>query len=133
MYLSKLNLEKKKLFLDLSIHAALANNDFAEEQKVMVDAYCDEMGIQQSTYEATKELDVVLNELKEKCSNEELNIVLIETAALIMSDNIYDAMEQKFMKKLQITLTVKKKLEKILLAIDHLKISYNMLNEIINE
>lgn len=36
MYLNNLNDEQKDLFLDVSIHNAMSNKDFAEEQKVML-------------------------------------------------------------------------------------------------
>lgn len=134
MYLSQLNLEKKKLFLDLCIYAALADNNFAQEEKATIDAYCEEMGLEQSSYEVTQDLDTILKELKMKCSKEEINFVLIEITALIMADNIYDSTEEEFMGKMQKVLDVsQEKIDKVFLAINHLKISYNMLNEIIVE
>ena len=37
MYLNRLNEEQKNLFIDLCIHASLANNNFADEEKNMID------------------------------------------------------------------------------------------------
>lgn len=134
MYLSKLDTDKKKLFLDLSIHAALSDNDFEEEQKAIIDAYCIEMGLEQGSYKATRDLDIVLEELKTKCSKTEINIIIIEIIALIMSDSLLHTMEKEFLLKLQRTLEIsEEKVGKAFFAVDHLKDSYRMLNEIIAE
>ena len=45
MFLNRLSNEQKELFLDLCIHASKADNDFAEDEKLVIDQYCDEMHI----------------------------------------------------------------------------------------
>lgn len=132
MYLSQLDLNKKKLFLDLSIHAAMSNNNFGEEEKLIVNSYCNEMGLQKSEYLATKDLDTVLHELKEICSPREVNIILVEITALIMGDGVYDTLEKDFMKRIQATFEISdEKLENTILAINKLINAYKMLNEVI--
>lgn len=132
MYLNQLDKEKQELFLDLSIHASLANNDLVQEEQEAIDAYCVEMNLPKSDYQPKKELDVLLEELKNKCNPVELNIVFIEITALIMSDSVYDTLEEKFMKHLQERFEISDdKAEKTLLAINQLKKSYLMLNEIL--
>lgn len=132
MYLSQLDLNKKKLFLDLSIHAAMSNNNFGKEEKLIVNSYCDEMGLQKSEYLATKDLDTVLHELKEICSPREVNIILVEITALIMGDGVYDTLEKDFMKRIQATFEISdEKLENTILAINKLINAYKMLNEVI--
>lgn len=134
MYLGQLSNEKKELFLDLSIHVALSNNDLAAEEKATIDAYCDEMGLPASDYVAKKDLQEVLEELKMKCTNTEKNIILIEIVGLMMSDSIYDTMEEKFMKDVQAALGISdEKVEKAILAVRQLMQAYKMLNEIIVE
>lgn len=132
MYLSQLDLKKKKLFLDLSIHAAMSNNNFDEEEKLIINSYCNEMGLQKGEYLATKDLDTVLHELKDICSPREVNIILIEITALIMGDGVYDTLEKDFMKRIQAAFEIAdEKLENIILAINQLMKSYKMLNEVI--
>lgn len=134
MYLTQLDLKKKKLFLDLSIHAAISNNSFDDEQKAIVDSYCIEMGLVKSKYSPSKGLDEVIQELKGTCTLKELNIILIEITSLIMGDGTYDMLERDFMKKIQFVFDISdEKIEKTLVAINQLLKAYKMLNEVIED
>lgn len=97
MFLNRLNDEQKNLFLDLCVHAAMANNDFAKEEKQTIDQYCVEMQIAEPRYTANYSLDEVVDKLIAISTKEELRIILLEITALIISDNVYDNEEQKFM------------------------------------
>lgn len=97
MYLNRLSAEQKELFLDLCIHAAMANNNFAAEEKDMIDQYCAEMQLAQPRYTAVKDTNAVIDELKNISTTQELKMILLEITGLILSDNIYDDDEQKFM------------------------------------
>ena len=97
MYLNKLNNEQKDLFLDFCVHASMANNSFAEEEKLTIDQYCVEMQIAEPRYEANFTLDEAIEKLLAISTKEELRIILLEITALIISDNEYDEMEQEFM------------------------------------
>lgn len=132
MYLAQLDINKRELFLDLSIYGAISNNKFATEQKNIIDAYCVEMGLPESDYTPVRDLENVLKEIKDTCTTTELNIILIELTALIMGDGIFDTLEQDFMKKIQNAFGVSdEKIEKTFFAIKQLLKSYNMLNEIL--
>lgn len=98
MYLNRLSTEQKELFLDLCIHAAMANNDFADEEKNVIDQYCAEMQISQPRYTSEKAVDVVVEELKELSTPQEMKMILLEITALMLSDDVYDVEEQAFMK-----------------------------------
>lgn len=100
MYLNRLNSEQKELFLDLCIHASLSNNNFAAEEKNAIEQYCAEMQLSQVRYNAERTVDEAVNRILEISTNEELRIILLEITALIISDNIYDEREQKFMNDL---------------------------------
>ena len=97
MYLNRLSTEQKELFLDLCIHAAMANNNFAVEEKDMIDQYCLEMQLAQPRYTAVKDTNAVIDELKKISTPQEMKMILLEITGLILSDNIYDDDEQKFM------------------------------------
>ena len=43
MFLNQLSYQEKKMFLDLSIHVAKANNVLAAEEKALISGYCTEM------------------------------------------------------------------------------------------
>ncbi len=98
MYLNRLSTEQKELFLDLCIHAAMANNDFADEEKNVIDQYCAEMQISQPRYTSEKAVDVVVEELKELSTPQEMKMILLEITALMLSDDVYDVEEKAFMK-----------------------------------
>lgn len=100
MYLNKLSDEQKELFLDLSIHAAKADNDFAEEEKSYIEQYCAEMQISPVRYKSNNEFDHAVDKLIEISTQCELKIIALELTALMLADNNYDELEQKFMSKL---------------------------------
>ncbi|MGL4607372.1 MAG: hypothetical protein ACRCU3_07910 [Eubacteriaceae bacterium] len=103
MYLNQLNYEQKELFLDMCIQASLANNDFAEEQKALIELYCNEMQMSEVRYEAKKKFDEAILELIEISSKAEIKIIVLEILALILSDHKYDDYEQAFMDKVIVT------------------------------
>ena len=98
MYLGKLNDEQKNLFLDLCIHGANSNNDFADDEKEMVNAYCTEMQIP-VRYTEENDLDSCIDRLIKISSEEEIRAILIEITALILADDICDEQEEVFMQK----------------------------------
>lgn len=134
MYLSQLDLEEKELFLDLAIYAALANNEFADKEKEIVDAYCVEMGMENSSYEPKLELDEVLEKISKKCTKVELNMIIVEILALVRSDDTYDSLEEAFVEKIHHTFDISdEKLELIYGAINQLTSAYETLNSVIQE
>lgn len=100
MYLNKLSGEQKELFLDLSIHAAKANNEFSDEEKSYINQYCDEMQISPVRYESVNDLDSAVDKLITVSTPTELKIITLELTALMLADNNYDELEQKFMTKI---------------------------------
>ena len=75
----------------------MANNDFAEEEKVMIQQYCDEMQLSDVRYEANLDLDKSVSKLVEISSKAELKMMTLELTGLILSDNKYDDFEKTFM------------------------------------
>lgn len=106
MYLNKLSGEQKELFLDLCIHASLSNNDFDEIERSYISQYCEEMHIDTVRYTAKNDTDTAVKRLAEISSESEVKIVVFELMALILSDDVYDEMEQEFMNKVLAGLNV---------------------------
>ena len=104
MFLMLLKEENKERFLKVCVYAAMSNEIFAEEEKLMISAYCREMNIAEHIPETTAEFDAFIPELAENTDSKEKNIILLETLALIRSDGIYDDREQAFMKSLTLGL-----------------------------
>lgn len=98
MYLSKLNVEQKELFLDLCIHGANSNNDFADDEKAMIKAYCQEMMIPER-YEEIENFEECTDKLIKISTEEEIREIFVELSALILSDDIVDTYEDEFMQR----------------------------------
>lgn len=98
MYLGRLNAEQKNLFLDLCIHGANSNNDFADDEKEMVNAYCAEMQIP-VRYIEESDFSSCVDRLIEISSKEDLRAILIELTAIILADDFCDDMEENFMQE----------------------------------
>lgn len=97
MYLNRLNSEQRELFLDLCIHAAMANDVFQQEEKELVDQYCVEMQMTEPRYTADHDFDTALSRLKEISTQQEIKMVLLEVLGIILADNVFDDDEQVFM------------------------------------
>ena len=95
MFLNRLSIEQKELFLDLCIHASKSNNDFSAEEKETINQYCEEMHIN-IRYDEENDLNEIADKLAEISSEQDLRMILLETAGLLLSDNKYDDEEKKF-------------------------------------
>ncbi len=132
MYLSQLDLDKQKLFLDLCINTAKVDNNFDDKEKSVIDAYCFEMGLKNNDYTTKFSLEEVLNQMKKTCSPREINIILVEILALIMSDGKYDDLEADLTKTLRNILEISdEKFDKALQSITNLLTAYDMLFDVI--
>lgn len=100
MFLNLLQETNKDLFLKLCVHASLANDIFAEEEKEMIYAYCREMNISEHIPEDTSEFDKVVDSLAVQANYVEKNIIILEILGLVKTDGVYDEKEEEFMKKL---------------------------------
>lgn len=86
MFLGLLDKEEKKAFLEIAHHFAWSNNDFSDAQKEVIATYCIEMQTDDITYnESAFDLRATLAKFKNKTHQK---IVLLETMALAMADNI---------------------------------------------
>lgn len=100
MYLNKLSSEQKELFLDLCVHASMANHVFHDKEKEYIKQYCEEMQLNKLRYTAVNDVESAINKMIEISSETELKIVIFELTALLLSDNEYDEMEKDFMEKM---------------------------------
>jgi tellurite resistance protein len=100
MFLSYLEEINKEKFLKVCVHAALANNIFAEEEKRTIGAYCREMDLPIHEPKVEESFEDLLKGLCVSTTKEEKKIIVLETLALMKSDGVYDEKEKTFMKKL---------------------------------
>jgi len=85
MFLNRLKKEEKVSFLELAHYIARSDNNFSEEERVVINLYCMEMQIDDINYdESSFSLE---NTLKKINSPESQKIILLEIMALVYSDD----------------------------------------------
>ena len=107
MFLNRLSNEQKELFLDLCIHASKSNEDFSDEEKLTLEQYCEEMHIE-VRFDEKAGFEEAASKLLDISTDTELRIIMLETAALLISDNSYDEQEQSFFESLSAKLGMDK-------------------------
>ena len=95
MFLGQLSEKEKNAFISLSVHASNSNGDFAEEEKMMIQEYCKEMGIPFFDANNAISMDEVIAVFLES-ERSIKKIVLIETLGLVYSDGVFDELEKGF-------------------------------------
>ena len=98
MFLNELSYQEKKMFLDLSIHVAKANDELAAEEKALISAYCNEMQLPAIELYETEPMETVtayfeLADMRVK------KIVLLEIFGLAYVDGSFDEKEIEMVKK----------------------------------
>lgn len=93
MYLKYLSNAEKHLFLELSLHMSNADGCFSDDEKIMIAALCDEMGIPVS-YETNGTVDDAMDRLAEIHSMRTKKMILFELGGVIMSDGVFDKKEE---------------------------------------
>ncbi len=99
MFLNRLNLTEKGAFVSMAFHAAKANGQVEEEEKIMIGEYCKEMGLTLPDDVTVKPM----NELMDVYSNSDLQhkkIVVLEIIGMMYADGEYDNDEKEFVKSL---------------------------------
>lgn len=95
MLLNKLTDVEKDAFISLSIHAANANGLFVEEEKVLIQDYCKEMGIVFFDSDSIISLEE-LKKIYADSSTDHKKIVLFELMGVVYADGSYDEKEKTF-------------------------------------
>lgn len=134
MYLNQLSKEQQELFIDICIHAATSNNNFAEEQKAVIRQYHEEMLLTDIRYTANHDLENAVTKLAEISSNKELRAITLELMALILADNQFDELEKKFMGEFADKVNLEQEvLDQMEILIDELTSVYAKIDRIVFE
>lgn len=99
MYLSMLSETNKRLFLNLEIYLSKVDSDFSENERIIIDAHCIEMHIDNNNYEADMSQSEIFEGLK-ALTKQESKIVFLELVGTIMADNVYHVEERALVNKL---------------------------------
>lgn len=95
MYLSLLKEEQKGVFLELAYEMAFLDNDFSEQEKLMIESYCNEMRMEVPPVIRARSMAELIETIKEAWEEREKKIVLFEIIGLAMIDSNYDEEERK--------------------------------------
>lgn len=98
MFLRQLNDNQKTLFLNLAKEAAKSNGIVNNNEKRLIEAYADEMGIN-SDVTSSLSVERICLDLKDISSKKELNQMCFEIASLLLGDMDFDSDEQSFLAK----------------------------------
>lgn len=94
MFLNQLSAQEKKMFLDLSVYVAKANNELAIEEKAMISEYCNEMQLPHIELFESEPLETVLDYFSFADMHIK-KIVLLEIYGLSYVDGSFDINEMK--------------------------------------
>lgn len=106
MFLHILKENEKEAFIDLARLAAACNGSVSEEEEIMIEQYCGEMGISLPMSHAHT-LDGVLA-CFENSDSKSRKVVIFEIIGLLFSDGDYDEKEIQFIEKIAAALSVSK-------------------------
>ena len=106
MFLHLLVDKEKDAFIDLARLAACCNGNVSDEEDIMIDQYCDEMGIETPITHA-KTLDDVLAFFKDS-STQSKKTVVFEIIGLLFSDGNFDRNEMDFITKVAVAFGISK-------------------------
>lgn len=82
MYLSILTEKEKQLFLNLAYTLAYSDGEFGDEEKLLLDAYCNEMGTTFDRPETAVSLNELLESLKRDIFENNRKVVYFELLGL---------------------------------------------------
>jgi len=93
MFLNKLDIESKKVFLQLAHHVARSDDSFSDMQKMLIGGYLKEMSIPDVEY--NKATFSVAECIKNITDKEYQKIILIEILAIVYTDNLMHPAEKE--------------------------------------
>lgn len=113
MYLSNLNENLKKLFLNFGYLIAKADGEFSESEKNLLDSYSTELQMECNIETLTLGIDDILKEIKENANETEFKIIIFEAIGIAMSDGDYSEPEKEIIKKAQSEFGLSENFEKL--------------------
>ena len=99
MYLANLDEQKKRIFLDIAHERVQVDGEFSYDEKVIIQAYCQEMNIVDYEYHK-RSRDEIVGDIKKYLTQEDVKIILFELIGLCLADGNYDKSEKEFINNL---------------------------------
>ena len=98
MFLNQLSHQEKRMFLDLSIHVAKANDVLSAEEKTMISQYCSEMELSPIELYETEPLETVTDYFS-LADDRVKRIIMLEIYGLVYADGSFDEDESAMVNK----------------------------------
>lgn len=99
MYLTLLNTEQKKLFLNLAYNLVISDGNFSEKEKQIIKAYSIEMEMELKIEDIDKDIDRIIKNINLISGSREKKIIVFEMIGLAMADYNYADEELSIIKK----------------------------------
>jgi hypothetical protein len=134
LFLRYLNEKEQKYFLELAYLIANCDNDFIDEEKIMIEQYRDEMMLSELEYKIQgKDLDEIVDFFK-NASDIKKNYIIFEALGIIYSDNKFADEEKEVLNRLKAAFKINdKKIDVMVKKLLELKKIYNDLMKIFDE
>ncbi len=102
MYLMNLSEKVKKAFLELAYLVAVSDNDYSDEERLVMEAYKKELQIEydMDNSDINIDPDVVVQVLCADANEAEKKIIVFEIVGLAMTDDQFDDEERKMIKQM---------------------------------
>jgi len=89
-----LNEKQKENFLKLAYQMALIDNNLNENEKIMIESYCNEMQISIPEDIREESIDGIIESMGSECTVVEKKIIIFEILGLALVDGSYDKSEK---------------------------------------
>lgn len=102
MYLALLSEKEKEMFLGVAFHLVTADGNYSDEEKAVINGYCQEMQCIFDEKTMVKPIDLLIRDVKENSNNRIKKIFVFELIGLAMADGNYDEDERALINKLEV-------------------------------
>lgn len=101
MYLALLNEKEKEMFLDVAFNLVAVDGNYSDEEKAVINGYCQEMQCIFDEKTMVKPMDVLIKDIKSNSNNRIKKIFVFELIGLALADGNYDEDERELINKLE--------------------------------
>lgn len=101
MYLALLSKEEKEIFLGIAFHLAVADGDYSDEEKEVMNGYCQETQCVFDEKTMVKPIDTLIKAIKLNSDNRVKKIFIFELIGLVMADSNYSEDERTLINNLE--------------------------------
>lgn len=101
MYLNLLKEKEKELFIGLAYDFAAADGNYSDDEKLIINGYCQEMNISFEQKSMVKPAIDIVREISEDSSKQVKKVFIFELIGLAIVDGYYDENERTLIKQME--------------------------------